>query len=82
VMVTHYVSDKPIVDEGPKVRSTVGGSKMKWLILALAAGAGGGAALALSHSKSTAGPGGPVVAPPAVTAAPGIGTPTISVGKP
>lgn len=82
VMVTHYVSDKPVADEGPKVHATSGGSKMKWLVLALAVGAGGGAALALSRSKSAAGPGGAVVAPPAITAAPGIGTPTISVGKP
>jgi hypothetical protein len=82
VMVTHYVSDKPVADEGPKVHGTAGGSKMRWLILALAAGAGGGAALALTRSKSTVGPGGSIVAPPAITAAPGIGTPTISVGKP
>lgn len=85
MIVNLYLSDKPVAEErGPRDRGfpKAGGSKKWLLLLILAAGAGGGAAFGLSQSKPGAAAAGAVVPPAATTAAPSIGAPTISVGKP
>jgi len=85
IIVTHYLSEKAVAEE-PSSRERgqqkSGGSK-KWLYLVLvAAGVGAGAAFGLSQSNQGAAPGSTVVPPAASSAAPAIGAPTISVGKP